>query len=183
MSPRLSPELAWASVEGTAASSRVLLWSLILHRDQVLAVQKGRGNGKGKLFLAPIGNWQKPCVMLSTIFVALYYFVSTGPNGGGGWVIRSTFPTPGYEYTTLACVSATCVDAFVGEIWPEVFLERNLATLSNHIYSIRSSYSCQIEVCSMGDLWWANSCAWRLGIWGRFWVRYCHAYCHQGTPY
>lgn len=91
--------------------------------------------------------------MLSTVFVALYDFVSTGPKGGGGWVIRSTFPTLGYEYTTPACVSAACVDAFVGEIWPEVFLERNLATLSNHIYSIRSSYSCQMEVCSMGDLW------------------------------
>lgn len=85
--------------------------------------------------------------------------------------------------TRLACVSAACVDAFVGEIWPEVFLERNLVTLSNHIYSIRSSYSCQMEVCSMGDLWWANSHAWGLGIWGRFWARYSLAYLHQGTPY
>jgi len=28
----------------------------------------------------------------------------------------------------------SCIDAFVGGIWPEVLLERNLATLSSHIY-------------------------------------------------
>lgn len=151
--------------------SRVLLCSLILHRHQVLALQKGRENGKGKLLLAPVGNWQKSCVMIRTIFVALYYFVSTGTKGGEAGSSRVLF-LPWDMNTRLACVSAACVDAFVGEIWPEVFLERNLVTLSNHIYSIRSSYSCQMEVCSMGDLWWANSHAWGLGIWGRFWARY-----------
>lgn len=79
--------------------------------------------------------------------------VSIGEKGGGGWVIRSTFPTLGYEYTALSCVSTSCMDTLVGEIWPEVLLERNLATLSNHICSVRSSYACQVEVCSMGDLW------------------------------
>lgn len=67
--------------------------------------------------------------------------------------MRSTFHTLGYEYMTLICASTSCIDAFVDVIWPEVLLERSLATLSNHIYSIRSSYSCQMEVCNMGELW------------------------------
>lgn len=45
------------------------------------------------------------------------------------------------------------MDALVGEIWPEVLLQMNLATLSNHIYLIRSSHSHQMKVCSMSDLW------------------------------
>lgn len=60
--------------------------------------------------------------------------MSIGEKGGVGQVIKSTFPTLGYEYMTLTCVSTSCIDAFVGEIWPEVLLERNLATLSNQIY-------------------------------------------------
>lgn len=66
--------------------------------------------------------------------------------------MRSTFRTLGYEYMTLICASTSCIVVFVGVIWPEVLLERSLATLSNHIYSVRS-YSCQMEVCNMGDLW------------------------------
>lgn len=42
---------------------------------------------------------------------------------------------------TLAHVSASCISAFVGEIWPEVLLERNLATLSNRLSPVRSSFA------------------------------------------
>lgn len=139
----LRADLVRASSEDTAASSWALLCPASLTWGSVLTLHisvEGCGDQE-----ALACSWRQSAQALyyvrHNICCTIVTLEAERKKGGGGWVITSAFATLGYEYMTLAHVSASCVSAFVGEIWPEVLLERNLATLSNRLSPVRSSFA------------------------------------------